>query len=279
MIKPIRNTFLVSIDIEAESKITLSNGLELFIDKEFGEQSNTTEQNSELSSYFKELEIEYSMVYDEWVTACKKKYPTVIHLKRRLLQIEGEQKKHNVNKVIKPYANSVQHGTVEAVPSFVDARVKKYDKGGRLYYDGYFQDVDIKVGDKVYFHHFVSLEENQIVCDLKTLYKAEYNQIICVVRDGEIIPVEKWVLAMPIMETDEDIMYKVGDIILYKKVAAEKKYLLSTLKYVSPEAKKCGFSVGETIVHPQFSEYSIKIEGVSMYRMHIDDVFCAVTGV
>lgn len=275
LLQPIKNVFLVSIDKEADSKLVLSNGLELYIDKEFGEQTNTVDQNHELYAYYRELEKEYSILYEKWVDASKKGLP-VVDLKRRLMQIEAEQKKSVTNKIIKPYSNAIQWGIVEQVPLKVDARVRKSDNTGAVYYEGYFNDIDIKVGDKVYVHHFVSQDDMQVVSSGRTLYKADYNHIICVVRGEEIFPTEKWILASPIMESEEDTYVNVGDVKIYTKMKTEKKYLMSKVEAVSNQAKKAGYDPGQTIIHPTFSEYAIKVEGKDMFRMHIDDVYAVL---
>ena len=277
MIQPIKNTFLVTIDKEAESKVTLSNGVELYIDREFGEQSTTLQQESELYNYYRELEAEYSKLHEEWVTASKKGLP-VVALRRRMLQIEAEQNAHKTNKIIKPYSNVVQHGIVQQIPRKVDARVKKYDKGGRPYYDGYFNDVQIEIGDKVYFHHFVGDKENEIDVDGRVYYKADMSHIFAVIKDGQIIPTEKWILASPVMETDDDIMTKVGDVVIYKKLSAEKKFMLSRVEASSAQALSAKYFPGDVIMHPLFSEYALKVEGKDMYRMHLDDIFSTVKG-
>jgi co-chaperonin GroES (HSP10) len=204
------------------------------------------------------------------------KLPTIIPLKRRLLQIEGEQKAHKANKIIKPFSNAVQHGIIKQTPRKVDARVKKYDNAGRMYYDGYFNDIYLNVGDKVYFHHFVSQPENEIEVDGELLYKADYNQIICVVRGEKIVPLEKWLLATPVMEEEKDTFIEVADTKIYTKLSPEKKFMRSKVEYVGAQAQLSRFSRNQIILHPTFSEYKLKIEGVDMYRMHIDDIFCII---
>jgi co-chaperonin GroES (HSP10) len=278
MITPIRNVFIVSIDKEAESKIVLGNGTELYLDKEFGEQSTTQQHNDEWNQYFRDLDREYSKLHDEWIKASKHNLPTVVNLKRRLMQIEREQAAGKVNKIIKPYSNVVQHGIVQQIPRKVDARVKKFDNGGRPYYDGYYSDVEINIGDTIYFHHFVGDTENEVDVDGKTFYKADMSHIFGVSKKGNFIPTEKWIFASPVMETDEDIQHKVGDIVLYTKIATEKKHLLSRVEYCSKQASLAGYKEGDIILHPTFSEYNMKINGKELYRMHLDDIFCVVSG-
>jgi len=275
MIQPLKNIFLVSVDREADGKIKLANGLELYVDKDFGEQSTTDQQESELYNYYRELEAEYTKVYDLWVLASKRGLPTV-NLKRRLMQIEAEQKAGKVNKVIKPFTNAIQHGIVKQIPRKVDARVRKEDGAGRPYYEGYFYDTPLQIGDKVYFHHFVSQPENEVSYGEEIFYKADYNQIICVVRDGDVIPMEKWLLATPVMENEEDTYTEVSGVKIYTKISPEKKFLLSKVEFVGNMAREAGFDSGQTIIHPTFSEYALKIEGKEMYRMHIDDIFCVI---
>lgn len=278
MIQPLRNVFLVSIDKEADSKIILNSGLELYIDKEFGEQSTTLQQNNEAYNYFRELEAEYSKLHDLWIEASKKNHPSIVPLKRRLMQIEAEQKKGIANKIIKPYSNAIQYGIIRQIPRKVDARVKKVDGAGVAYYQGYFNDVSIEIGDKIYFHHFVGDKENEFDLEGENVYKADMSQVFGVVKQERFVPTEKWIFATPVMEDEADIKMNVGEIILYKKLSAEKKYLLSKIEYCSKQASLAGYKEGDIILHPEFSEYKICIEGKDMYRMHLDDIFCVVNG-
>lgn len=65
--------------------------------------------------------------------------------------------------------------------------------------------MEVMPGDKIYFHFNTIDEENKYtLADGRKIYKVRYDQIICIVRDGKIIPIGSHVLVS--MVWDEDVV-------------------------------------------------------------------------
>ena len=57
---------------------------------------------------------------------------------------------------------------------------------------------EVVAGDVVYFHYnSLPNKDNAFILDGKLVYKIDYQDIFCVVRDGEIIPIGGWLLVEP----------------------------------------------------------------------------------
>lgn len=69
------------------------------------------------------------------------------------------------------------------------------------------QHVDVRVGDTVYVHPN-QLEEDNFLWkkDGKYYFRVRVDQILCAVRDGELVPQGQYVILKPHMESESEIM-------------------------------------------------------------------------
>lgn len=156
------------------------------------------------------------------------------------------------------YRHAVQDGIVESVPLTITPKFRG--------------DVDIKVGDKVYFHHFVVQQDNYILHNGKKLFKADYYNMYCKIENGEPVMLEDWILAEPVFEKEEDIQKKIGSLVLYTKATPDKKKKIATVSYVSKTGEDQGLKNGDTIVYKDSADYDMKIEGKEYYRIKLANV-------
>lgn len=156
------------------------------------------------------------------------------------------------------YKHAVQNGIIESIPH----RISKT----------YKNDVELKRGDKVYFHHFVVQPDNYMMDGGERRYKALYSQIYCKIEDGAPVMLEDYVLSTPIMETEEDIKKTFGDLTLYTKTTTGKKPLVAKVEYLSKTAQEHGLKIGDTIIYKSDADYDMLIEGREYYRMKLFNV-------
>lgn len=149
----------------------------------------------------------------------------------------------------------------------------------------YLADIEpeVKVGDRIYFHFNTVAEKNFVQIDgvhpNRVWYvKVRYDQIICAVRDGVIIPIGGYTLVDPDFETWEDLqvptyssikdkdgkpMLKPKDQWLVRKSTPGYKHLLGFVRHVGSPLRgdKCEVSVGQKIIYRRNADWMVHIEG------------------
>lgn len=151
---------------------------------------------------------------------------------------------------------------------------------------------DIRRGDKVYFDPGVTEPDNSLgPFGKRELYKAGCNEIICSIRDGEIIMQGDWCLVEPNVETWEDISIPTPVILngkpmtnpdgsvrmrtkeewIVKKSQPENKPLEAFMRYFSPF---CDLQQGDKIIYNYGANWPVKVEGVEYFAVQRDDILC-----
>lgn len=131
------------------------------------------------------------------------------------------------------------------------------------------KNTDIRRFDKCYFDSTITEPANLLgMHNGKELYKIGVHQVICTVRDNEILMQGGWCLVKPDMETWHEITTKAG---IIKKPRPEAKALRGTMSYMQ---HKDGLAVGEKIIFCKGANWLIKVEGKEYYAIHEDDILC-----
>ena len=80
-----------------------------------------------------------------------------------------------------------QYGTVKHISKHARKRVE--------------DNIDLKIGDKVYFHHFVI--DKPLEFEGEKYYQADINQIYAVEREDDIIMLQDYILVEPVTNEKE----------------------------------------------------------------------------
>lgn len=127
--------------------------------------------------------------------------------------------------------------------------------------------IDVQRFDRIYFDYRVTEPENLVgEHNGHGLYKVAPEQILCVVRDGEIIMQGGWCFVEPIMETWEEITTKSGIIM---KTQPEAKYLQGIIWHIAP---KYNIVPGDKILYEVNANWEVKIEGKAFYAIEESDI-------
>lgn len=164
-----------------------------------------------------------------------------------------------------PEKHAVQNGVIETVP-------KKYDLkdyvGRKL---AARKDIQLKNGDRVYFHHFVVTGAPALNINNKEVYRAEYQNIYCTINStGDIQMLEHWMFVTPIMEENNEVVFSGKKIIT--NAFSNKISLYGTIEHVHDYYNNLGLKKGTKIIFTKGSEYSISVEGKDYFRMCYNDV-------
>lgn len=140
---------------------------------------------------------------------------------------------------------------------------------------------EVKKGDRIYFYYTQISEHNLLEWDGKIYYKVPYTQIICSIRNGEIIMIGGHTLLTP---------YYGGDIV-EETIGGHKVFGTKTsfgifLPVDKPEERKgivehvgtpliedeCNISVGDLVLFPANYDVRNTIEGKEYYTMRQHEI-------
>ena len=130
---------------------------------------------------------------------------------------------------------------------------------------------DIRNGDKIYFNYNAT-ELDQYVGkkDGKQVFKVRVDEILCVVRDGQIISQGGWVIIKPNKETWDDITNDAGIII---KTAPEKIPLEG---FIVAANFTEGLKIGDKIIYHHDADWQLTIEGEEAFVIQEKDILALI---
>ena len=132
-------------------------------------------------------------------------------------------------------------------------------------------ETPVKVGDTLYFHHRVVLQEGQPLGTGENEYLVLYNPNTCVSNQaiaykeegsGDVHALGDWCLMTPVSEEDE-VTAEIIEIITKTKPAPKKARLWKG----NNVTKELGVSEGDVIAINKNMDYSIKIDGQERFRV------------
>jgi len=154
------------------------------------------------------------------------------------------------------FENRIQEGPVIASPF-------KYDTG-------------VKVGDTLYFHHLVVLNEGQVLTGEHNHYLVRFdpehtinNQAIAYKdqHTGSISPLAGWSILEPV----EEEIAKESDLIEVVKLS-EDPVTKGRVAFSAPWIEDIGAKVGDVVGFKKNMDYRIKIDGKEYYRTRAEDL-------
>ena len=133
---------------------------------------------------------------------------------------------------------------------------------------------DVEVGDTLYFHHLVVMQEGQKLTGNDKSYFVNYNPesaannqaIAYKNKDGKITPLAGWSLLLPV-EKEEDESGVIEVVTLKESLPTK-----GVVAFESEELKDRGLKVGDVVGFKENRDYSIKIDGVEYYRTRTIDL-------
>jgi len=133
------------------------------------------------------------------------------------------------------------------------------------------EEVDIREGDKVWFHHFVATEPNKVdYADRENIYQATSRQVYLIKREGNYIPVGYWnFIEQEVLSSDVTTS---GIIMSYKE---EDNELHGFVSIPSAGLIEDGVSVGDKVLFSENSEYDMNIDGKDLLRMRDFDILAS----
>ena len=183
-----------------------------------------------------------------------------------------------INITYEPLKHARQYGIVYKVPEWLPEGL----------------DFDVKVGDKVYFHHLITANTGNLNISKKfgeaswkdyesehlftleekeNLYKVHWDHIYARVRKGKIKMLNHWNFVEQRRESEDDIKTKSG---IYFKPDVEDVTLRGYVRNMNPWLKAQGIKEGDEVLFSTNSEYEMKIEGEKLLRMRNVDILAKV---
>jgi hypothetical protein len=158
-----------------------------------------------------------------------------------------------------------QSGTVVSAPLYYTVTTKDSDGKDKT---KRFANEKIKVGDKVYCHHFLTHEENDASFIAPNTWKEVYQNIYCKITDGAIEMVGRWNFIESVSEEQ-----KKGEI--YLTATDKKKVGIGVIRHPSDFMKSQGIKEGMFVEFKRNAGYVILVEGKKYFRLEDDHILLA----
>ena len=104
----------------------------------------------------------------------------------------------------------------------------------------------------------------------ENIYKVNYEQIYCYVRDGKITMTMDYVFVEPIQLED-----KIGRIYIESKESVKR----GKVKHTNQFSKEDGFKNGDEILFIKNANYDMVIEGERLFRMRNSEILAKTAGI
>lgn len=128
--------------------------------------------------------------------------------------------------------------------------------------------MEVLPGDKAYFYYICLNDGNLLTIEGKMYLKVRYDNIICVVRNGVIIPISGHVLVTPVKKIESALLYEVEKV---RELVGKIEY--APAPYVGDEQT---LFPGETIYFYDSSEFENEIEGKKYFCMRSEFIIAKV---
>lgn len=133
--------------------------------------------------------------------------------------------------------------------------------------DDISRHVSVRVGDQIYVHPNTLEDENALwKKDGKYYFRARVDEIICAVRDGELVAQGEYVLLKPHMETEEDIIRSGIQMKLQAEAKPQQGFVLAARPEFCPK--------GILVFFVYDADWLITIEGQPTYVMKEEEIMC-----
>jgi hypothetical protein len=157
--------------------------------------------------------------------------------------------------------NEFQHRTMKAKVVGIPAKFKS----------------ELEIGDYVFHHHHVALNDTQVVDPKEKIYRVNYdpfggqgNQAYLIEKpDGSLIAVADWVFLEP-FDIDADLREE-----LHRDHYPQgTRKALGPYRIRKPVARGEGLAVGDVVYFAKDADYEMDINGRKLWRMQIHHLIC-----
>lgn len=209
--------------------------------------------------YVLESDINAKLVGKDVISIRESVYVKVNREAKHQVEINGTVFKKDVEYNEFDIEHRTQHGEVVSVPLVA---TNSYIKGDNRI------PIDIKVGDIVYSHHFITHDDNEREINGEKVYEIRYEECYCRERKGKITMLNEWNLVEPIDEDESNL--RMGKYIL--KENKEKESDLGILIHLSSRMKEIGVNSGEKVLFKHHRDYPIIVNNKLYYRVNTRDI-------
>ena len=138
-------------------------------------------------------------------------------------------------------------------------------------------DTGVQVGDTLYFHHLVVMNEGQVLTGQDNHYLVAYNphhtinnQAIAYksAKSGHIHPLAGWSLLEAVEQEELKTKSDVIEVVELK----EKLPTKGRVAFTAPWIEDLGVKVGDVVGFKENRDYRIKIDGKEYYRTRAEDL-------
>tara|TARA_R110002020_G_scaffold182743_11_gene378495 strand:- start:1772 stop:2431 length:660 start_codon:yes stop_codon:yes gene_type:complete len=201
-------------------------------------------------------------------------------------------------KVEKPYEDTIELNGKQIMLNYTFDPLRHARQYGEVYQKPVWLPeglkFDVKIGDKVYFHHLITAKTGNVGVDKKfssashqdyisenkvdwldeeKLYKVHWEHIYARVRKGKLKMLHHWNFVEQKTEDEDSIKTKSG---IFIKPEVEDITLHGHIKYMNDWLKNQGVKVGDEVIFSENSEYDMDIEGNKLLRMRNEDILAIV---
>ena len=169
--------------------------------------------------------------------------------------------------------------TKEGLTLYVDSRFNEFEHRvteGPVVSAPIKHNTGVEVGDTLYFHHLVVLNEGQALTGQENHYLVRYNPehtinnqaIAYKNKDGEVKPLAGWALLEAVEQEELKTKSDVIEVIELKKALPTK----GRVAFTAPWIEDLGVKVGDVVGFKENRDYRIKIDGKEYYRTRTEDL-------
>lgn len=167
---------------------------------------------------------------------------------------------------------------------YVDTRFNEFEyrvNEGEVVSIPFKYKTPVQVGDILYFHHLVVLNQGQFIDDLKDHYLVKYSPDVATNNQaigykskdtGLFHPLNKWSVLAPY----EEPKVKMSEIIEVVQLT-EPPVTKGVVAFDTDELAEIGVKKGDVVGFKKNHDYRFKIDGIEYYRTRVEDLMYVQT--
>ena len=167
---------------------------------------------------------------------------------------------------------------------YVDTRFNEFEyrvNEGEVISVPFKYDTPVQVGDTLYFHHLVVMNDGQVLADLKDHYLVKFSPSIATNNQsigykskdtGLFHPLNKWSVLAP-YEEPKVKMSEIIDVVEFNEPPVTK----GVVAFDSDELSEIGVKKGDVVGFKKNHDYRFKIDGIEYYRTRVEDLMYVQT--